>query len=386
MNKYWIIIIFTFTILYLGCAEKQQESVETPTSMPTLETIETLTPLPTPKKFSFYFYINETGESLNGEVYLNGKFLGKTTNGGLSLPVDILYPGIVVLKGTYSGEPFEFRFELNESNLQEYSGVKYYVFKEDIDRITFDASKLNTTLIEREVLRFVNHEREKAGLKPYKWNDWVRAVAYNHSKDMGERNYFAHTSPEGKDHYDRLKESGMFFIVSGEVLSYQTGLGPKDNETSIARAAVEGWLESPGHRSIILDIDNLFSDAGVGAYCEENTCFITMNVVGLEEEHNITLNVKYASFFYLNDPGLGFDITVPVSVKVESSKPIDVYIVPDKEQFDRFLKSQSFKKIYYKESTKTFEKTLNASVGTGLFVYSRTYDGVEINIKIKYYP
>gem|GEM_PF-2701387 len=250
--------------------------------------------------------------------------------------------------------------------------------------ITLDASKFDTAFIEREILRFVNLEREKAGLKPYRWNDQVRAVAYNHSKDMGERNYFAHTSPEGKDHYDRLKESGMFFIASGEVLFYFENI--QYNQTELARAAVEGWLKSPGHRSIVLNVDNIYSDAGVGVYCEEDRCFVTMNVVGLEEEYSTTLNVRYTAFFYLNDPGLGFNTTVPVSVKVESSKPVDVYIVPDKEQYERFLKRQSFKKIYYKKGTKTFEKTLDASVGTGIFVYSGIYNDAEITVKIRYYP
>ena len=291
-----------------------------------------------------------------------------------------------MLKGNYSGYPFEFKFELNESDLQEYSKMDYYVLKEDIEYITFDASKLNTTLIEREILRFVNLEREKAGLKPYKWNDWVRAVAYNHSKDMAERDYFAHTSPEGKDHYDRLKESGMFFIASGEVLFYLENIGPEYNETEIARAAVDGWLKSPGHRSVVLDVDNIYSDAGVGVYCEKDRCYVTMNTVGLEEEYSTTLDVRYAAFYYIYDPGLGFDMEVPVSVSVKSSRTIDVYIVPNREQYERFLKSWSFEKLYSKGNTKTFEKTFEASIGTGIIVYSDIYNDAEVNVKIRYYP
>jgi uncharacterized protein YkwD len=386
--------------LFSGCAGEQQDVIttpspiptqtpthlSTPTPFPTQTPTSTPVPTPNPKEFSFYFYVEGTRETLDGEVYLNGGLLGKTRNGKISLLVNRLSPGIVVLKGNYSGKPFEFEFELNKSDLQEYSGIDYYVLKEDIKRLIFDASQLNTSFIEREILRFVNLEREKANLRPYKWNDWVRAVAYNHSKDMAERDYFAHTSPEGKDHYDRLKEREMFFLASGEVLFYLENIGPEYNETEIARAAVKEWLKSPGHRSVVLDVDNIYSDAGIGVYCEEDRCFITMNVVGLEKEYSTTLDVRYAAFYYVYDPGLGFDMKVPVSVSVKSSRTIDVYIVPNKEQYERFLKSWSFEKLYWKGNTKTFEKTFEASIGTGIIVYSDIYNDVEVNVKIRYYP
>lgn len=360
MDRLWKLILVTLMILLMGCSSIQKDIGETPTPKtnytpkatptptPAPKVTETLTPVPTistPEKFTFRFFVNGTGESLNGEVYLNGMFLGNTENGVLSVPLSRLSPGTVILKGDYGGKPFEFEFKLSESDLKGYSSLRYYVLQEDIERLLFDASKLNTTLIEQKVFRFVNLEREKAGLKPYKWNEWVRNVAYNHSKDMAERDYYAHESPEGKDHYDRLKESGLYFVVSGEVLYYIEGFDPDYNETRIARKAVDGWLKSPGHRSIVLDVDNLYSDAGVGVYCKGDKCFITMNVVGLEEYHEFTLDKRYAVSYYLNNPGYGFNSSVPVSVKVEASKPVNVYIFPSKEEYENFMDALQYESI-----------------------------------------
>jgi len=373
MSRHWLFIAFLLTIFLSGCSGEVKE----PSAVPTIST---------PEMFTFRFFVNGTGESLDGEVYLNGMFLGRTENGVFSTPMSGLSPGTVILKGDYRGKPFEFEFELSESDLKEYSGLKYYVLQEDIERLLFDASKLNTTLIEQEVFKFVNLEREKAGLKSYRWNGWVGNTAYNHSKDMAERDYYAHESPEGKDHYDRLKESGMYFIVSGEVLYYIEGLGPDYNETRIARNAVDGWLKSPGHRSVVLDVDNLYSDAGVGAYCKEDKCFITMNVVGLEEHYEFTLDKRYAVSYYLNNPAYGFDFSVSVSVRVEASKPVNVYIFPSKEEYENFMGALQYESIETAHGVTSYEKTITAEVGYVLAVYSPLYDSVRVSVSIRYYP
>lgn len=54
-----------------------------------------------------------------------------------------------------------------------------------------------------------NAYRAYHGLTPYKWSDIAAKAAFNHSKDMGENNYFDHQSLSGTTPADRLKKAGL---------------------------------------------------------------------------------------------------------------------------------------------------------------------------------
>jgi uncharacterized protein YkwD len=105
---------------------------------------------------------------------------------------------------------------------------------------------------EEEMLRLVNAEREKQGLKALVMDDKLREVARAHSKDMFAKGYFAHVNKEGKDPFERMKDAGIKFNVAGENLA----LAPNVN------LAHEGLMNSPGHRANILTAE--FGKVGIG--------------------------------------------------------------------------------------------------------------------------
>lgn len=96
--------------------------------------------------------------------------------------------------------------------------------------------------LEAEMLSLVNAERTKAGLRPLASDDALREVARRHSADMFARGYFGHISQEGKDPFDRIRESGITFLAAGENLALAPTL-------SLAHS---GLMNSPGHRANIL--------------------------------------------------------------------------------------------------------------------------------------
>jgi uncharacterized protein YkwD/uncharacterized membrane protein required for colicin V production len=106
---------------------------------------------------------------------------------------------------------------------------------------------------EAEMLKLLNNERRKRGLKPLKLDEQLRQVARRHSRDMLARGYFAHESPEGRTPFDRLKSAGIDYGAAGENLA----LAP-DVET-----AHRGLMESPGHRANILRRE--YGRVGIGA-------------------------------------------------------------------------------------------------------------------------
>lgn len=105
---------------------------------------------------------------------------------------------------------------------------------------------------ETEMFKMVNDTRSKAGVGELAWDTRLVDVARTHAKDMWERNYFGHVSPEGLDVGDRLSKVGISYFIAGENLA----LAPT---VSIAET---GLMNSEGHRANILEPQ--FDRVGIG--------------------------------------------------------------------------------------------------------------------------
>jgi uncharacterized protein YkwD len=119
--------------------------------------------------------------------------------------------------------------------------------------LPFKATDLSTDpQAETEMLRLVNIERVNAGVEPLVVDETLITVARLHSKDMWQRQYFAHTNLDGLDPFDRMRNGGATFGTAGENLA-------------LARTTLrahEGLMNSPGHKRNILDPN--FKRVGIG--------------------------------------------------------------------------------------------------------------------------
>lgn len=106
-----------------------------------------------------------------------------------------------------------------------------------------------------QILDITNIMRERHGLHPVKWDHKTALVAYNHSKEMSVEDYFSHTSPKKGGLAERLAMEEVLYQFAGENIAakYVDGI-----------AAVEGWLNSEGHRETLLN--DKFTHLGVGVY------------------------------------------------------------------------------------------------------------------------
>lgn len=121
-------------------------------------------------------------------------------------------------------------------------------------------SAANTAAVGSRLLCPINRERVRRHLVPLRRNQELGAGARGHTADMLSRHYFAHESPDGHDLVDRLLSSGYIgrgHWVVGENLGWAT-----DNLAS-PRAMVAAWMNSPSHRSNILETS--YREAGVEA-------------------------------------------------------------------------------------------------------------------------
>lgn len=84
---------------------------------------------------------------------------------------------------------------------------------------------------------------------------------------MAEQNFFAHVGPQGDTLTDRVKSADIFYLMVGENLFTST------NIPQPVPAAVEGWMNSPGHRENILRPE--YRETGIGVWKVGNTYYFT---------------------------------------------------------------------------------------------------------------
>lgn len=96
---------------------------------------------------------------------------------------------------------------------------------------------------EARMLVLVNQERTSRGLVALVRDEALTAVARAHSLDMQERDYFAHTNPEGLSPFDRMSAAGISYGWAAENLAWGPGV----------EWGHQGLMESPGHRANILN-------------------------------------------------------------------------------------------------------------------------------------
>lgn len=327
--------------------------------------------------YKMRFFLNETGEPLEGNVYNNDNLVGYTTNGTLVTAIEKLRPGLISLNGTYNDQPFEFFFEFPKDRL-DYSGMVFSLYMSDLQKAIFNASDIDIQRIEMEIFDNINKERRTSGTNILKWNSKIAQVARNYSKTLSIEG-FAHKDIEGKNVGERLKENKIFYTIVAEDLYMLEGLSDEGN---MSDTIVSGWMESPGHRSPIVDRDGLFSDGGAGVYCEKKSCYAVMVFAGLEHNENLKLDPGYLTFIYVYDPSYPFDFDVPVSIDIASTGYIDIYLVPNREQYNNFLKNSPVNSIYESKQVRTFTRKVTAQKGEGIIIQSS--GGADIDVHMRY--
>ncbi len=102
---------------------------------------------------------------------------------------------------------------------------------------------------EQEIVRLCNIEREKEGLQPLEWFEDAHYFAKIRAEEAKEE--FSHTRPNGKDWHSVYFDAGVI-IDGGCGENLYTTAGEAHAEWFAARA-VKGWMNSPGHRSNIMN-------------------------------------------------------------------------------------------------------------------------------------
>jgi uncharacterized protein YkwD len=108
----------------------------------------------------------------------------------------------------------------------------------------------------RAVRCVLNQERRRHGLGLLRHDENLARAARRFSGAMVRGGFFGHTSPGGSTMVNRIREAGYRARTLGETIAWGSG------SRATPAAIVRGWLNSPGHRAIILD--GSFDEVGLG--------------------------------------------------------------------------------------------------------------------------
>lgn len=92
----------------------------------------------------------------------------------------------------------------------------------------------------------VNLARARAGLRPMRGSRTLRRAALRHARDMGRRRFFSHHNTRGRSPAARARAAGWRGRRIGEALAFSCG------RDATPMWVVTSWLNSPGHRAIVL--------------------------------------------------------------------------------------------------------------------------------------
>lgn len=123
------------------------------------------------------------------------------------------------------------------------------------------------TVLPTVLADFANEERKSQNLPVLSMNDILNKAAEMKARDMAEKSYFAHTSPEGKTPWYWLEKVGYEYQYAGENLAINF---------SDSKDVTDAWMASPTHKANI--IKNNYTEIGtgvaVGIYQGRETVFV----------------------------------------------------------------------------------------------------------------
>lgn len=145
----------------------------------------------------------------------------------------------------------------------------------------------------RRIFELANDERVRHELQELLWDENMAAISVGHSDDMVERDYFSHISPSGKEPGDRARcaryrcefssryrlgenLARLWLHVGYRVEKDERIYGPWRSAESLAREAVDGWMNSPSHRRNMVARNYRYMAIGI-AFADDGAVLVTQN-------------------------------------------------------------------------------------------------------------
>lgn len=234
-----------------------------------------------------------TAEEVDEETYIHAEEADGLESPGLP-DIDgkqLLFTGLGVLLviGIIGGLLLFSPFEQEPASNQMDDDSTDNMVPDIIDDRT-DPTEFEDDVIEQEIHDRVNEIRSRNNLSPLTYDSELAFIAANHTRDMLERDYFSHVSPEEDNYKDRYAAAGYncsiqseFFVYYGEENLARISLDPYTTSTlsedeklfQIAKRVVATWMNADRYRENLLQ--PFWEHHGIGSRIENTTLYVTQN-------------------------------------------------------------------------------------------------------------
>lgn len=290
----------------------------------------------------------------------------------------LLFQIYVLLPHTISRENFATKNQLNSPSTKEFNEPEARKIERPKPLILPEQTLPDRKeyLLERETFSLMNKARAKHGLKLLEWDERIANTAFKHSKDMALNEYINHTNLKGLSAPDRLAQDKIFFLCASENLFF---IESRDPKSDLAENAVDGWLNSEGHRRNLLNPN--ITRAGVGIYCEGKRCYVTANHICSRTSFVQQLENRYIYFFPIYPEDSIFNFPIQINFRIASTQPLTIYLVPGQEQYDKYINRKSFLYAKRYDNVEEVEDIAVIEKGYGFLVVPKRKTGFQIDLE-----
>ncbi|MFH2118524.1 MAG: CAP domain-containing protein [Candidatus Paceibacterota bacterium] len=148
-----------------------------------------------------------------------------------------------------------------------------------------------------DVLTQTNQQRADQGLSNLKINAKLSQAALAKGQDMFADQYWSHTSPDGVEPWDFVKQSGYEYKAAGENLA---------RDFMNTNEMIGAWMESPTHRANIMN--QKFEEIGIAVINGSLQGFETTLVVQMFGSPNVVTANRVAQPQLLEKSAQGIDL------------------------------------------------------------------------------
>ncbi len=128
--------------------------------------------------------------------------------------------------------------------------------------------------LRKALYKAVSRARKSMGAREVEQDEGFETIARRHARDMVERGYMAHRSPEGDGPRERVFAIFPDFVgIAGENIAMRR-IRPDESAADTALGAVEAWVDSPPHRKNLLD--QRHGHVGIGVADNGRATYIVM--------------------------------------------------------------------------------------------------------------
>uniref|UniRef100_UPI0040482535 CAP domain-containing protein n=1 Tax=Roseivirga sp. TaxID=1964215 RepID=UPI0040482535 len=148
--------------------------------------------------------------------------------------------------------------QLNNKNYRDFK-----LFKREINTDKVDYKTLNAAIF------FVSNDaRIKNGQRPVAYQANLEIMAYNHSIQMGEKNFFDHINPKTKNREGAEERAALAGISNPSISENISAVGgiKFDSYLNLADHIVQGWVDSPPHARTLFSANAVQLGCGVYYY------------------------------------------------------------------------------------------------------------------------